>query len=194
MIPIGVLASSRFAPADGILASDTFTRADNGSSLGTANRGGTWATTGTWGILANRARCYGSGDTFATLDTGAASGYRAQVDMIGGSWPGLVLRYTDAANCYWLEYSGSTVSLWRVLGGTKTAHGSHPGASGSITVYAEVVEAVGETQFAWWTSANLTPLTFNDSTAGRPAGTRVGMRGQNIATRGEFDNFLVEEL
>ena len=198
MIPLGVLASRYVAPAGGVtLAADTFTRADSAISMGDAETGGTWATTGTWGILSNRARCY-SADTVASLDIGIASGYRAQVDMFAHNWPGLVVRFTDTNNFYWLEAlspSGFTIylELRRRLGATLVSLATRTITTAATTVYVEVSETIG-TDFAFWTTENTTPTTYSDTTSGRPAGTRVGLRGQNIPVRGEFDNFLVEAL
>ena len=199
MIPLGVLASSYVTPAGGVtLAADTFTRADSTTNMGDAETGGTWATTGTWGIRSNRARCY-SADTVASLDVGIASGYRAQVDMLAHNWPGLVVRFTDTNNFYWLEAyspSGSTIYLElrrRMAGVTVVGLATRTIPTAATTVYVEVNETIG-TDFAFWTTENTTPTTYSDTTSGRPAGTRVGLRGQNLATRGEFDNFLVEAL
>ena len=180
------------AVASGTLAADTFTRANNATSMGDAETGGTWTTTGTWGILNNRARCY-SNDTVATLNVGRSYGYRAQVDFGPLDWPGLVLRYADTDNMYWLEHERTGILLMRRLGGTPSILATMFTAQPPTTVYVEVTEP-GGTLFTVWTDYNGTPVTYTDSTAGRPTGTRVGLRGQDLATRGEFDNFLVEAL
>lgn len=194
MILLGCLASAYVAPAvGGTLAADTFTRADNATSMGDAETGGTWATTGTWGILSNRARCYAD-DAVATLDVGLSYGYRAQVDIFRHDWPGLVLRYTSLDNMYWLELDASGLKLMRRLSGTTSTLATLiTNYATPTTFYVEVTEP-GGTLFTVWSSRNGTPATYTDSTTGRPTGTRVGLRGQNVASAGEFDNFLVEAL
>lgn len=101
---------------------DTFNRADNASSLGTASDGiHAWTTrTGTWGISSNRAYSpsIGSGPGYtgsiATVSTGASDGFlrlnlatmRATADDAG-----IIFRYADTSNFWIAQYSFTSVNV-----------------------------------------------------------------------------------
>lgn len=100
---------------------DTFTRADNASSLGVADTGHAWTThAGTMGINGNRAYCptLGSIGTFtgsiATVETGEAD---VTIDITmptarsAISFDGIIFRYSDNNNFLLARYSWQNVRV-----------------------------------------------------------------------------------
>ena len=196
MIPLGVLAGSARV---GVLAvSDSFNRADNASSLGTADSGHVWtAHTGTWGIDGNRARCYTlTDDRHATVNLGA-SDQRIVADLSpsDGTFTGVLGRWTDAANCYWLSTTPyGDFFLARSIGDdiqVLDATEAYP-----VTVTLEITEEAGGTRLLA-KADGVTKINYLDTTIGRPlTGTRVGLwlgfvGGADVAY---FDNFAAEAL
>ena len=189
MIPLGVLASARVAAGGPlVLASDDFDRADSTTVLGAAQIGGTWAVTGTWGILSNRARCY-KNDTIATLDVGISAGYVATASWAAPSWPGIAFRFTSTTSTYWIDHEGTRITLYRRLT-SLVSLATMTASTGAMTCTVTVTEEGGGTRIRVTNSANGNTIDYTDTLAGRPTGTRVGLRGQNNAAS-SFDNFTV---
>jgi hypothetical protein len=109
---------------------DTFNRADSGTTLGTTSDGtATWTTDGaTWGISSNAAfNASATSAGKAWIDTSNADGsVQVTITVIdpgssGNVYTGLVFRWTDANN-YWVvkTRSGTTQgTLQSVVGGTR---------------------------------------------------------------------------
>lgn len=83
---------------DLLLVSDTFSRADNASSLGSADTGQAWtALAGTWGISGNRAyNPSATSNGVAYVDAGVSDGLVECVIPVLGGGPGLYFRIVDA--------------------------------------------------------------------------------------------------
>jgi len=105
------------------LVSDAFNRADNGSSLGTADVGGAWtAAAGTWGIASNKARAFNGGSqSFAYIDAGAAD-CTVSVTMSGtlNSGGGICFRFQDTSNTWFIDSDSGGPALWKVIAGSYT--------------------------------------------------------------------------
>ena len=95
---------------------DSFNRADNATTLGTADSGHVWTShAGTWGIATNQAREHAStgGYAFATVDSGRAS-FTAQVTLAVATdteFPGIVFSFTDPDNALWAIADATTLYL-----------------------------------------------------------------------------------
>jgi hypothetical protein len=102
-----------------VLLQDSFTRANNASSLGSATIGGAWSVSGgTWGIVDNQAYNPGTPSTVAFLNASDAD-VTAQVKIvIGVSFTSLVFRYSDINN-YWhfIRITGAGYYLQKIEGG-----------------------------------------------------------------------------
>lgn len=106
------------------LVSDTFTRADNASSLGTADTGQAWtAHAGVWGISSNQAyTATGASNALATLDAGVSEcSASVTITTPGAGWGGVVLRGSDASNyltAFWSN--GSQLFFRKIVAGVAT--------------------------------------------------------------------------
>lgn len=121
----GAGAYDNFSVTTAATVVDTFTRADNASSLGTADTGQAWtAHAGTWGITGGQATAFSGVDISATVDAGSAdvdvSVTLAALQGGGGEYSGLTLRYVDANNRIRLYLNGGTgsaiVARYRIAG------------------------------------------------------------------------------
>lgn len=123
-------ASASSLSGGGVSITDTFTRADSTTSMGTTTTGSkTWTNLdGTWGIDTNKGYCVlgpGGGLAKATVDaTIADCTMSAVITSSGTPNCGFVLRATDASNCYLVEVGpGASYApkIYKVVGGTTTA-------------------------------------------------------------------------
>ena len=135
-----ILAAAAIGNIRGILAADTFARADSASSLGTATDGKTWTTdTGTIGILTNRAYVPATTNSRAYIDVGA-SNYVVSMSMAGvtgSAW--MVLRYQSATNYIRVGTSGAgdLLRYQAIVGGAvtdETTLGMTPVSGDELTV------------------------------------------------------------
>jgi len=120
----GKLKPGRRVEFQATLASDTFTRADSPSSLGTADLGGAWsALQGTWGISSNQAYLVatdGTNRAAAVLDTGTADG-TIQVTFANlQDGNRLVFRATDALNQWTVEVDSTSMILSKIVASVGT--------------------------------------------------------------------------
>ncbi len=204
----------RGAVADAFQAStgvtDTFNRADNASSLGTADSGQAWtAHGGTWGIASNRAVAPSAAAyNAASLDAGALL-VTVQATIIptavGGVDIGLCGRVVDNTGYVFLDVSksGSTIvsrtfqKTAGVGGGGFTALTSSVQISANLTdtllvrlqfTSASAGEAFANTPFLSnvWTSLG----TFTGLNAALQTPTRYGLVGNN-SSNVRFDDFSV---
>jgi hypothetical protein len=185
-----------------VLASDSFNRAANASSLGTTDSyaGGTAKTwqqfgTGAYGIDASgkayRSTAPGSGRNVAYLEASQSNGSVSAVisSVDASSYPKLCFRIVDEANMLYVEIENTTnqIDLRKYVGGTSSLIQSYTGtvtdgstlkitANGSnITVYLNGVSII------------TAPDTFNQSA------TKWGFSSYAYPTV-RFDNFIVEDL
>lgn len=204
MIPLGILGGSVVTEAAGFTTiTDSFNRADNASTLGTADTGQAWSGTGTWGILGNAARCVATNDTWQTVETGLSDGYVATVTLVSAGdnkYPGIQFRHAASNHWYGVIFQPGSgiftgIYLARNLSGSITVPGgvsTIPGGVGPGAVLElTVTDESGNTRIVAKVNG-VERLNRLETTAGRPAGTRVGIRGQ-AAAYAQFDNFSVAE-
>lgn len=119
----GRLASGPLA--DGTIASDTFTRADNPASLGTADSGQVWSPlAGTWGVSGTKAVVVsGAGHNQAVIESGQSNAsVQASLSPTGftqTATPGLMVRVQGAGNglgCR-LVLADQQLVLFKLVGG-----------------------------------------------------------------------------
>lgn len=169
--------------------SDSFNRADNTSSLGTADSGQTWtAQLGTWGISSNQAYVSAAnGQNSAVLDASSATGTAAVAIGAGTTattWDmGVVGRATDVNNYYLAQFSQSGVILYKQVSGGFTSIGT-----ASVTI------AVGDTVSLTCSGSTITILvngvskvSVTDTTFSSP--TKWGLRWWTSDNTFRYDNF-----
>lgn len=181
-----------------LVASDDFDRANSGAGgLGTAPAGGAWADpTASFGIVGGTAVNSGSTNGAITTLPTTATDARVVADMVfaastAGQY-GVVARANTTHDTYYHARvnGGTSVQLYRAVGGSLTSLGSHA-ISPAITV--------GETRTltlrVWESTATelrvdldgTEVITTTDDTGTRPTGGRVGLRaGSSVNIR--FDS------
>lgn len=135
-----ILAAAAIGNIRGILAADTFARADSAVSLGTTTDGKTWTTdTGTIGILTNRAYVPATTNSRAYIDVGVANYVvsMALAGVTGSAW--MVLRYQNASNYVRVGTSGAgdLLRYQEIVGGAvqnDTTLGMTPVSGDELTV------------------------------------------------------------
>lgn len=180
MLAMRLRAVMRSAVA--IVASDSFTRADNALSLGSATTGQLW-TASVWGISANKAAMV-SGNGFATLDTATANlTVTNVVATISASNPGIVFRYADATNWARVIIINQSVRIDWMVAGVETDSATFPATiADGITLKAVIFGT------ALSVSVNGTQVATKTLPAGL-TGKRAGLFSNSAAAR--FGAFTV---
>lgn len=139
-IALASVKAAVLTPRGGYLVRDSFTRADNVSSLGNAETGQTWAPVNlNWGISSNRAYNTNTGGAHsaAVVDGGVSDGI-IQVDISGVSaacWVGLSVRTDGTTSNLWRAFlDGTNVILQKVVSSATTTVASAADATVSGTV------------------------------------------------------------
>lgn len=179
-----------------MIITDTFTRVDNASSLGTTETGETWATVGaTWGISSNQAYVSSwSSRAAATVDVGSTSmRVAARIYESGlAAYPFIVAGYDDIGNTYQLVNSqASQLQLTRRISGSNAALYAGPIANGDL-IELSLIQS-GGTEITVRRNG-VTVHTTTDTTVGRPAGTRAGLGLPTNTTACRWDDFEAEAL
>lgn len=174
-----------------IIASDTFNRADNASSLGNAETGQTWtALEGTWGVASNQAYCPGVAVTnhVATIETNTPDcRVRGALAQKTAS-PRLLVRVIDAGNCILIQPLTSTYGVYRMTANATTQIGSVP-----ITPQAgDTVELVLQGSSISVYVNGIYRLTVSETQGVTATKHGLGVYSNGAAAR--WDNFIVEEL
>lgn len=176
-----------------VIASDTFTRADNDVSLGSTEVGAmAWAVSGgVFGVLAGRARKVSAAASygFALLNSGSPDAEVAMTVVTTDAYGGLCIR-SDAtgANCWFLQMGPNQRPVfYRLLNGAAGVYSS-PNALFPILVAGDVLKvgAVGNRLYAKVNDVEY--FSYYDSLHG--ANTRHGFLAYDLATR--FDNFVLQ--
>lgn len=182
-----VVAVRRAVVAAGVNITDSFTRADSTTTLGTTDTGQAWtAVSGTWGIGTNRAyKPSGAGDHAAVVEA-AATDVTATVTLAtAAAFYGLAPRVVDANNLWIVYYNtASTMLLTKIVGGAYTVVGN----TGTLTTTTGDVFSVVMAGPAFTVRRNgVDMFAATDATHG--AATRHGMySGVNNAF---LDNFSI---
>jgi len=167
-----------------VLLKDRFNR--TGSSLGTADVGGTWVVAGggTFNIFGNFAHYVTGGtDSQATLDAGTAD-VTAQVSCITNQDDGLVFRFSDTNNFWVAILASNIVYLYKRVAGTY-----------SLVNSASVSTALGRSSLTICASGDNISVFFNfvslfsTTDSFNNTATKCGLRSTTSDTL--WDNFLV---
>jgi hypothetical protein len=167
----------------GLLASDSFTRADNAVSLGLADTGQAWsALAGTWGVLSNQAyQPSGLPDGVAILDVGEADVTLTVTLSTVAPDNGLILRASDTNNYIRLIFEAGVWYLQKKVAGafTTLASGAGSNTNGDMITLTGIGSSLSSTLNG---VALLTATDAFNATA-----TKHGITGISASTR--FDNF-----
>lgn len=174
---------------------DNFNRADSSETMGSTSSGELWVpSAGTWGITGGMA--YRSSLAEITQATTVEWG---SADMIvsaelssfnfTSAYPALLARYVDTNNYYLVYLHAGALLIRRRKDGVNVTLSSGQVAADYDRIALSTVEIDGATRVS--VSVNGTVVyTTEDSTLGRPAGTRAGIGAYRTGAR--FDNFRVE--
>lgn len=188
---------------------DTFNRANSTTSLGSTDTGQAWSVAnGVWGISSNRAYLVSETHSpedlgsFAFIETGNKA-MKVSANIYGmlaaGSYPGVVVRYESVNNLYlgYFEQTGNTLVIYWRNGATWVSLASvawtwTEGDQMSLSAQEEA------TATRLRLSINgVEKINFAHTTAGRPQGTKAGLRDDfdaGVTTGATFDNFSVDSL
>lgn len=185
----GAVAVRRTVAAAGV--TDTFTRADSTTTLGSTETGQAWEVFGgggtVWGISSNQAyRVSGSDGSVARVDTGVTDQTVTATITTDTSFQGLVVRSSSTDNFYLFDRTPTAWRIFRCVTGNFTQLGSGSVDSAALTMrYA----AVGSSMTATFLpSTVVASLTDTGITTGTFAGFRHG--GANN-TPPRYDDFTV---
>ena len=174
------------------IVSDSFTRADSATSLGTADTGQTWsAITGTWGIASNQAYNPGADTNAMALVDAGVSDCTVRLKMAArGSSSGMFLRATDASN--WIAFvngSSTVMSLIKSVAGTVS---TVVNITTTVALTNDVYQAVlkGTTITLFLNGAQIgTPQTVTEHATATKFG--IGLANHASATNIRWDDFRV---
>jgi hypothetical protein len=172
---------------------DSFNRANNGATLGTADTGQAWTNqVGVLGVNSNT--CYpatlSANEALATLDstiTDVKVKLTPTTMSTAGRFASVVGRYADNNNYYLAQTDTSNSQLYKRVAGTYTQLGSDAAAVAAGTVLE--LRCVGSTISLWGNGVELVSVTDTDLTAGTNCGVRVGGAGSTVL---RMDTFSVE--
>ena len=178
---------------------DTFTRADSATSLGTTETGQAWEIVGgTWGVTnGTMYKSVGGASTraHAVVDWGSADmSVTVQIPSRGtaAGYPCLVGRFVDEGNGYFVQLNPSPGTLARRVGGVNTVVISNLGTTvAGDSMKLSIREQGGGTVLTVYRNGTQVS-TYTDTAVGRPAGTRAGVFSYGVYVDARFDNFTVE--
>ena len=177
---------------------DSFNRADSTSGLGQTDTGQTWEQIGTGivGIIGGAAY-RASSNAAAVVDFGQADMWVTHKVVVPGDYfAGHLARYVDANNNYSLETSSAggtgNVKVTRTAGGTQKAVDGAviPSIAPGDTIGVSYKEVAGGTEIKMYKNGTLT-MTATDNTAGRPMGTKAGIKPYNNVNI-RLDDFSIQ--
>ena len=176
---------------------DSFNRADSTTGLGTTDTGQTWEQIGTGilGIIGGTAYRVTS-NAAAVVDFGQADMMVSHKIVVSGDYfAGHFARYVDANNCYSLDTSSAgglgQVKVMRVIGGSSIATGATIASiANGDTLGVSYKEVAGGTEIKMYKNGVLV-ATDTDRTAGRPMGTKAGLKPHNNGNI-RLDDFRIE--
>ena len=193
-----VLTWPRPVSAGGGVITDTFTRANNASSLGNTETGQAWQIIdGTWGVVngtmyksagaadsRNRAVVdFGSTDMLVTITLANALG--------GIAYPGIIAGFENE-DAYYMLVLLSQSTVIRRAGGSSATIISALGTTGAGETMSLGIKEVGGSTVVTAFRNGVQIGTYTDSLAGRPVGTKAGVYSFSSNTQTRFDNFQIE--
>lgn len=187
--------SYTLAPTRTLLAADDFNR-PNASTLGTSSGGQTWGQIGDLpvGIHDNHASpTNGSGVVnFAVIDVGQQDMFIEATTTTQGAWT-IAGRVVDADNYYSIiATNGTNPRMHVTIGGSSTPLAPNVTVTAGDLLLMHLVEEVGGTRFIF--SINeVQRYSVLVTTAGRPTGTKAGLRFVKNNPAPYFDDFTVRD-
>lgn len=179
-----------YVAPSGSTVTDTFTRADSTTSLGTADTGQVWsALKGTWGISSGKAYLVasdgGGEDELAVLDAALANGTISCDFTTWQTGQRIIFRATDYLNCLFATFdAANNVACYKRVAGTFTSVGT--GTFTSVSGMTASVVASGSSITVKGNGTTVISLTesFNASATKHGIGIPDGFTAR-------FDNFSV---
>jgi hypothetical protein len=177
------------APAKTI--SDTFTRADSGVTIGSAETGGAYTVTGTWGISSNQGQSLDTSGlaTYARIASGIADGL-LEVTVTGAgitSEMGLVFRYVDSTNYWRAYYTGVNFVVDRTVASVVTTEYTVADAASSGTIAVTMMQD----KIAVHRGTNGVTYGTTITSSVHQSATIHGLMTNQTVTTGRFDNFFL---
>lgn len=169
--------------------SDTFTRADSASALGTpSDAGSDWvADSGTWGITTNQGYKVATGGGFqiATLECSETEG-EAEVTIVLQGNAGVIGRAADNNNHILAQvWEGNKIALWKRVSGSYTQLGTtFVGTQSDGDVYLLSIDAA---HLITTYQNGVSRRTATDSAGS--SNTKWGMMSRDAGTSKTFDDF-----
>ena len=196
MMPLGVLASARVAPSGGpTTITDTFTRADSTTTLGSTETGQAWQViAGTAGILSGQARGY-TNLCDVVVDFGTPN-MAVSVDyVVPAPYLRIFAHYVDSSNYYGLlmQSSGLAPRLYRLYGGVEASLTPSTTVAAGDRITMEAFETGSGTRLRVLRNG-VEVFLITDTSAGRPLGTKCGMRLSATGQTARWDNFETTEV
>jgi hypothetical protein len=183
------------------VVSDTFTRTDNASSMGSAETGQTWtAASGTWGISGNLAypavAVAGDHVTVPAVGDGLVECDVLAADYAIGT-PGVMFRYIDASNYLFVRRDAANLLILKIDAGVGSTLVTTANAAVNGQTYRMGVRMRGVDLQVFQDGVQITALSHtligaNATKYTAAAGTIAGLRAAGSApTSCRWDNFRV---
>ena len=184
------------------IQTDTFTRADSASNLGSTSQGQAWVQAGgVWGISSNKAvhnTDGGVNGNLATIDPGVGnlSTLEAVITVPVNGNAGLAFRFIDVNNHLGIRIADSSnnLILFKVVSGTPTTLGTYSTAINTATNYTIKASFTNDVIRVYFGGVLVIAYTL---TAGEYASfptslTKVALRVGSSVTGCTFDNFVAK--
>ncbi len=173
-----------------VIVSDSFNRADNVTSLGSADTGQVWNLGGSavYGIASSRARMFsGSGNVYVAIPETDLLAIQVEALIISTNFQ-LVFRQNDVSNSFWqLNSTPGNATLTKSINGVVTNWNiSATVSNGSVLR----VELRGCNIIAKLNST----IVFNITDCAIHNGNQYGFEDSSPGDDARFDNFLIEAL
>lgn len=174
--------------ADAVERSDTFNRADNGTTMGTPSDGGSawYEAPLDWGIVSNQAYTFiEAGNAIAVLDA-SESNVQVQVTLSGTQGGGgIVFRAVDENDFMLATINSVGGSIYKVVGGTYTSLGSNTWTAVAGDVWKVTVDSSNNITLY---QSGVSRIALNDAT--HATNTKHGIMAHNTTTL-FFDDFSI---
>lgn len=184
LIAIVWWSSSAFA----VERSDTFNRADNGTTMGTPSDGGSawYEVPPDWGIVSNQAYTFlAAGNAIAILEA-SESNVQVQVTLSGTQGgAGIVFRAFGENDFMVATISSVGGSIYKVVGGTYTSLGSNTWTAVAGDVWKVTVDSSNNITLY---QNGVSRISLNDAT--HATNTKHGLRSDNTTSL-RFDDFSI---
>lgn len=186
----GLGPAAAAAVVSGVLAADTFDRADSATGLDTSSAGQPWTMhASVWGISSNRAYTASGAGAVASVATSTSNqDVRVTLTTLGtaSQYIGVVARMADISNHYWADCDTAGFRLFKRVANVATSVAT---TTAFVPAAGDVLRLVvtGSTQQVYRNST----LVLSASDTALATGVRAGLRNAIPSTTARFDNFEV---